>query len=236
MGGLTIGLAFLGGLASFLSPCVLPLIPAYVGYLGGRSKSVNEGFSDNKTLTLLHGVAFIAGFSLVFIVLGIAVSAIGGYFLIFRNILAKIGGIIVLLFGLQMLGIINVPIMNYDLRFNYKTTINPGYISSFLMGVFFSAGWSPCIGPILGSIMMLVLNEGAIYSGVVLLSAYSLGLAVPFIIVALGVGSVTVWLRKFGKFSLYVGRISGVMLIVIGIMLLFGLFQKIAIMGSILNY
>jgi cytochrome c-type biogenesis protein len=231
MEGLTIGLAFLGGLASFLSPCVLPLIPAYIGYLGGHTQSGNAGGADQRLLTFFHGLAFILGFSVVFIFFGIAVAALGGYLLVVRTILAKVGGLIVILFGLHLLGLINVPVLNYDLRYNSQTNFHPGYLSSFLMGVFFSAGWSPCIGPILGSIMMLVLNQGAVGTGIVMLSAYSLGLAVPFLIVALGMGSISAWLKKMSKFTLVIEKASGLILMVIGIMLLLDVFQRIASLG-----
>jgi cytochrome c-type biogenesis protein len=235
MEGLTIGLAFLGGVASFLSPCVLPLIPAYIGYLGGRTQSNRVGV-DSRWLTFYHGMAFILGFSMVFISFGIAIAFIGGYLLIVRTVLAKVGGIIVILFGLHLLGIISIPIMNYDLRYYSKSKDQNGFLPSFLMGVFFSAGWSPCIGPILGSIMMLVLNQGAVGKGIIMLTAYSLGLAVPFLIVALGLGSATNWLKRMSKYTMVVEKISGLMLVIIGAMLFFNLFQRIASLGYLIRY
>jgi len=147
----TIGLAFLAGLASFLSPCVFSLVPAYVGYLGGRSVAVQSDITD-KWRTFIHGVAFVLGFSAVFITLGVTASALGGFLVSFRDILTKVGGIIVVLFGLHLIGVLRIPFLEYDLRYQSQQSERRGLLTSLLMGVFFSAGWSPCVGPVLGAI------------------------------------------------------------------------------------
>ena len=155
---LTIGLAFFAGLASFLSPCVFALVPAYVGYLSGRSVSLAQGGDPEESsswLTLTHGFAFVIGFSVVFILLGVLAAALGGFLFDFTQILVRVGGVVVIVFGLHMTGIITIPFLQYDLRPQSQPDRNRGYFSSALMGVFFSAGWSPCVGPVLGAISRL---------------------------------------------------------------------------------
>jgi cytochrome c-type biogenesis protein len=221
--------AFLAGLASFLSPCVLPLVPAYVGYLGGRTAF--EGQSEEKVRwrTFSHGLAFVLGFSVVFISLGVAASALGSLMNSATNFLEKVGGIIVVLFGVHMTGIWKIPFLQYDTRKQTGPNENLTYLSSFLMGVFFSAGWSPCVGPVLGAILTLSFSGGSVVTGGILLTSYSAGLSIPFLIAALGVGWVSAALRKYGKAMHYLEIAMGVLLIVIGLLLFFGLFETITI-------
>ena len=227
----SVGLSFLAGLASFLSPCVFSLVPAYVGYLGGRAAG-GEATESNRFLTFTHGLAFVLGFSLVFISLGVATSAFGRLLFDLRYVLTKVGGIIVIIFGLHMIGIFRIPFLEYDTRVQQAPDRKLGYLSSVLMGVFFSAGWSPCVGPVLGAILTLALNGGSISQGVSLLSAYSAGLAIPFLIAALGVGWVTVVLRKYGKTMHYVEKAMGIVLVIIGFMLFTGIIERIAAAGQ----
>ena len=228
---ITIGLAFLAGLASFLSPCVFSLVPAYVGYLGGRAVG-GEATESNRFVTFTHGLAFVLGFSAVFILLGVATSAFGRFLFDLRFILSKVGGIVVIIFGLHMIGIFRIPFLEYDTRVQQLPDRKWGYLSSALMGVFFSAGWAPCVGPVLGAILTLALNGGSISTGVSLLSAYSAGLAIPFLIAALGVGWVSLTLRKYGKVMHYVEIGMGVVLVIIGFMLFTGIFERIAQAGQ----
>src|SRR5512141_1586889 len=214
----TIGLAFLAGLASFLSPCVFSLVPAYIGYLGGRAAG-GEANENNRFIVLSHGVAFVLGFSLVFITLGVASAALGHLLFDLRYILAKVGGIVVIIFGLHMIGVFRIPFLEYDTRVQTAPDRKWGYLSSLMMGVFFSAGWAPCVGPVLGAILTLALNGGSVATGVKLLSAYSMGLAIPFLIAALGVGWVSATLRKYGKAMHYVEVAMGVVLVLLGLML-----------------
>lgn len=223
----TIGLAFLAGLASFLSPCVFSLVPAYVGYLGGRAAG-GETTESNRFITFTHGLAFVLGFSFVFITLGVATSTLGHILFDLRYWLAKIGGVVVIVFGLHMTGIFRIPFLEYDTRVQQVPDRKLGYLSSALMGVFFSAGWAPCVGPVLGAILTLALNGGSVSTGVSLLSAYSAGLAIPFLIAALGVGWVSLTLRKYGKVMHYVEVVMGVVLVIIGFMLFSGIFERIA--------
>jgi cytochrome c-type biogenesis protein len=222
------GIAFLGGLASFLSPCVFALVPAYIGYLSGRSVGAAD---KGRFYTLSHGIAFVLGFSTVFILLGLGASAIGSLLFDLRPYLTKIGGIVVVIFGLHMTGIIRIPFLQYDIRRQGAPEKRLGYASSFLLGVFFSAGWSPCVGPILGTILTLSLSTGSLYQGFWLLVAYSIGLAIPFLIAAVEIGLVTNFIRKYGGVVRYVEIAMGVVMIVIGTLLFFGRFEQVANLG-----
>jgi len=238
---ITIGLAFLAGLASFLSPCVFSLVPAYVSYLGGRAVR-RAGTADeaevraSRWVTFSHGVAFVLGFSVVFVVLGVAVSAAGGILYDVRLYLAKIGGVVVIILGLHMMGVLRIPFLEYDLRVHDVPSNRWGYLSSALLGVFFSAGWSPCVGPVLGAILTLAINGGSVALGAKLLSAYSAGLAVPFLAAALGIGWVTTILRKYNKVMHYVEIAMGVVLVIVGVMLFAGIFELIARYGYYVNF
>jgi len=232
---ITLGLAFLAGLASFLSPCVFSLVPAYVGYLGGRAAG-GETSGSNRWITFTHGLAFVLGFSIVFVLLGVAASLAGGLLYDLRNLLAKIGGLVVIVFGLHMIGVFRIPLLEYDTRVNTAPDPKLGYLSSALLGVFFSAGWSPCVGPVLGAILTLAINGGSIALGAKLLSAYSAGLAVPFLLAALGIGWVTITLRKYGKVMRYVEIAMGVILVIVGVLLFAGAFELLARYGYYVNF
>lgn len=226
----TVGLAFLAGLASFLSPCVFSLVPAYIGYLGGRAAG-GEGGENSRWVTFSHGLAFVLGFSVVFVVLGLAVAAAGAFLYDLRFWLAKIGGVVVIIFGLHMIGVFRIPFLEYDVRVHSLPDPKWGYLSSALMGVFFSAGWSPCVGPVLGAILTLALNGGNLALGAKLLTSYSAGLAIPFLIAALGIGWVSTILRKHSKVMRYVEIGMGILLVIVGFMLLFGTFELLARYG-----
>ena len=234
-GNITVGLAFVAGLASFLSPCVFSLVPAYVGYLSGRAAG-GEGGKNNKLVTFMHGLAFVLGFSVVFVLLGVAASAFGGALYDIRIWLAKIGGIVVIIFGLHMIGVYRIPFLEYDTRVQELPDPKFGYFSSALLGVFFSAGWSPCVGPVLGAILTLAVNGGNVGMGATLLTAYSAGLAIPFLIAALGIGWVGTALRKYGKAMRYVEIAMGVILVIVGIMLFSGTFELLARYGNFIDF
>jgi cytochrome c-type biogenesis protein len=232
---ITLGLAFLAGLASFLSPCVFTLVPAYVGYLGGRAVRGGAGASS-RLVTLTHGLAFVLGFSVVFVLLGVAASAAGGLLYDLREYLAKIGGIVVIIFGLHMIGIFRIPFLEYDARVHTAPDQRWGYLSSALLGIFFSAGWSPCVGPVLGTILTLAINGGSVALGAKLLTAYSAGLAVPFLVAAWGIGWVSTALRRYARVMHYVEIGMGVVLIIVGVMLFTGVFALIARFGYFVDF
>ena len=160
---LSLGLAFLAGLASFLSPCVFSLVPIYIGYLSGQvisDSTTTQTPKSTQRQALVHGTAFVLGFSFVFITLGAAASAIGNLLYDYRSLLSQLGGLAVIVFGLHVMGTITIPWLYYDSRPQYKQPNNKrlDLLSSFLMGVFFSAGWSPCVGPVLGAMLTMALS------------------------------------------------------------------------------
>lgn len=231
-----VGLAALAGLASFLSPCVLALVPAYVGYLGGRSVTPGGNVVENRWATFAHGVAFVLGFSAVFVALGAAASLLGAILFDLRTWIAKAGGVVVIVFGLHTMGVITIPFLDYDTRRQDRVEADLGLLSSALMGVFFSAGWAPCVGPVLGAVLTLALNSARIGQGVILLSAYSFGLAIPFLLAALGVGRVTFLMRRHTKLIRYLSVATGVVLVAVGVMLFTGTLERLASFGFLVDF
>jgi cytochrome c-type biogenesis protein len=229
---INIGIAFIAGLASFLSPCVFSLVPAYIGYLGGRSIASTQGSQAGRLNVISHALVFVLGFSFIFIGLGLAVSTLGELFFNLRPIISKVGGHVVILFGLHMTGIIRIPLLEYDLRPQSTPDRRWGYLSSFAMGVFFSFGWSPCIGPVLGTILSISMLQGSIGQGALLLVAYSAGLAIPFLLAATQIAWVTTILRRYGKVMHYIEILMGVLLVVIGVMLIQNQLTRFASMGA----
>lgn len=230
MGGenITVWLAALAGLASFLSPCVLALVPAYVSYLGGRSVTAGGQVVENRWGTFSHGLAFVGGFSVVFVALGAVASAIGAALFDLRPLLTQIGGVVVIVFGLHTMGIFRIPFLDMDTRRQTRPDPSLGYMGSALMGVFFSAGWSPCVGPTLGVVLTMALDTGQLSRGIVLLGAYSAGLAIPFLLAALGIGQVTELMRRHQRWIRGLSLASGALMVVIGVLLLTGALSRIA--------
>jgi cytochrome c-type biogenesis protein len=231
----SVGLAFFAGLFSFISPCVLSLVPAYVGYLSSRAL-VTSGPSGqvvaSRSATLLHGLAFVLGFSAVFVALGAAASAVGTLLFNLQDVLVRVGGLVVIVFGLHTMGVIHLPLLDYDTRRQQAPDPRLGYVSSALMGVFFSAGWAPCVGPVLGAVLTMALTSDGVNRGALLLSAYSLGLGIPFLLAAAGLGNVSQLLRRYGKHLRWVSFVTGLFLIVIGIMLFTGTMTRFATIAS----
>ena len=232
----TIGLAALAGLVSFLSPCVLALVPAYVGYLGGWSLNVVGGPSENRWVTFRHGLAFVMGFSLIFVLMGMAASAIGALLFDSRQWLARIGGVAIIIFGLHTMGVIRIPFLDFDTRKQYRPNPGLGLLSSALMGVFFSAGWSPCIGPVLGAVLGIAASGASVSRGAILLSAYSAGMAVPFLLAALGVGRITDLMRRYTRAIRILSVITGVVLVVVGILLFTGTLSLLARFDPLIDF
>ena len=213
----TLSIAFLAGLISFLSPCVLPLIPGYIAYISGTSLSKIREKKEN--LIIIKTIFFTLGFSFVFITLGSTASFIGKFFLTNSNILRIIAGIIIIFFSLQIIGIINLNIMNKDIRF-FTGQYNNNLAFPFIVGAAFGFGWTPCIGPILGSIITLAALEENIGKGILLLSFYSLGLAIPFIISGVLIDKFLLFSKNFKKYTLIISKIGGAILLLTGIAIL----------------
>ena len=219
-----LAIAFGAGFISFLSPCVLPIIPGYVSYITG--KKLDE-IDQNRRVVLLKTITFSLGFSFVFITLGIAASFIGNILIFFGKELRIAAGIIIIIFSLNLLGIFNFNFLNQDKRFE-TGSYKDNYIFSFLVGAAFAFGWTPCIGPVLGSILALSATEATISRGIILLSFYSLGLAVPFILSGY---FMTVFLQSKKGFGKYYGRITktgGVVLLITGLLIVTNQIQVIS--------
>lgn len=235
---ISFGLAFLAGLTSFLSPCVFSLVPVYVSYLGGRSASrASEGETiPDRFDTFVHGLAFVFGFSVVFVLLGAAAGVLGAALYPIRYWLTRIGGIVVVILGLNMTGLISIPFLQFDLRYHTTLQKTSGLLPSFLMGVFFSAGWSPCVGPTLGAILTMALSGGSLLDGALLLSVYSLGLGIPFLLAALAIDWISVFLKRNAKILHYIEIVMGIVLVIIGIMLFLGTFNQLARFGIFFDF
>lgn len=218
--------AFIAGLLSFLSPCVLPLIPSYVGFLTGMSADELQTPRGGHT-AFLHGLWFVAGFTLVFVLLGAAASALGTLLRENQHWLGRIGGVLMILFGLYLLGILRPAFLMRERRIELSR--KPlGYFGSGIVGVTFGAAWTPCIGPILGGILTLAATHTGLGQGMALLAVYALGLAVPFLLTALALDRFLVWFQRFRPYIVWVDRIAGGMLIVLGILLVTDNFTLLA--------
>ncbi len=223
---LSLGLAFVAGLVSFVSPCSLPLIPTYVTYLTGSSyDELTSGrmSGELRTRLLMNAVAFVLGFSVIFIALGLTASTLGQFLRSNMNVIRQVSGIVVVAFGLNMMGFLKIPFLQREVR----ATLSPRRVSlgnSFVIGATFSAGWTPCVGPVLSSILVMASQGNTAGSGGILLGAYSLGMGIPFLITALGLGSIS---RHLPKIYPYLGKIhfaSGVLMVIIGLMIYFNTF------------
>ena len=214
-------IAFSAGFISFLSPCVLPLIPGYISYISGRA--LDEIIKDNKSV-LLKTIFFSIGFSIVFISFGITASFIGKLLISYSNQLRIIAGIIIILFSLQFIGLINLKILNSETRF-FTKNYNDNLIFPIIVGAAFGFGWTPCIGPVLGSILALAAIEENISRGILLLSFYSLGLAIPFIISGILIDKFLFFSKSFRKHISTITKVGGTILLLTGIAILTGQLQ-----------
>lgn len=222
--GVSFAVAWFAGLLSFLSPCVLPLIPSYIGFLTGLSV---EELQVRRGTALMHALWFVAGFSLIFIGLGASASALGGLLRDSQAWIGRAGGVLMILFGLYLLGVLRPAFLMQERRLHLAR--KPlGLLGSSFVGVAFGAAWTPCIGPILGGILTLAAARASVAEGSALLAVYSLGLAIPFIITALALDRFLVWFQRFRPYLVWVERVSGAMLLVLGILLLTDRFTLIA--------
>lgn len=223
-GSLGLLIAFTAGVLSFLSPCVLPLVPSYVTFITGMTL---EDLQQSRRQTLLHAVLFVCGFSLVFLALGAGATIFGQFMFRYREIISRVGGALVILFGLYMLGVFNLGFLARDTRLHVAT--KPlGYFGTLVVGIAFGAGWSPCIGPILGAILTMAANEADLQRGMVLLGFYSLGLAVPFLLAAVMVERFLAVFAKLRHQMIWVNRIAGSLLIFVGVLMVTNRFTMLA--------
>lgn len=221
--------AFIAGILSISSPCVLPLVPIYLAHMAGVGAAESEQVS--RTQLLRNALAYCAGFSIVFIALGITLGAAGNLastldlFSMNRIWFVRLGGLFLILLGLYQTGLIRIPWLDRDRRLALRPGTPGSVSSSFIIGVGFGAGWMPCTGPILGSILMLAAGQGSIERGTLLLATYTLGLAVPFLIVALALGSSRNVIRRLNRHLPTISLVSGAVMLGVGVIMVLGIYQ-----------
>lgn len=202
---------FAAGLVSFFSPCVLPLIPAYIGYISGGSQ--------NQRKIISRSLGFILGFTIVFISMGATATFIGQYILMNKFLLMKIGGSILVLLGLNMTGLLPINLLAVERRKRMPKSIN--WFSSILIGMVFAAGWTPCIGPLLGSVLVYASQASTLYQGIFYLLVYSMGIGIPFFISAVLFKQIDGLIKKFGKGSIIIKKLAGLIIIIFGLLMFF---------------
>jgi len=213
--------AFSAGLLSFVSPCVLPLVPSYISYITGLSVEQLTDASERekfKKTIILNSLLFIAGFSVVFIAFGASASFLGQILITYQDYIRRIGGAVIVIFGLYLLGVLNVNFLKMEHRYQFRNR-PAGYLGSFLIGVAFAAGWTPCVGPVLGSILLYASTTDSLLNGVVLLTCYSMGLGLPLFLTALGVDRFLAYFKELRVYLWGVSTVSGVLLILVGVMI-----------------
>ncbi|WP_439097678.1 cytochrome c biogenesis CcdA family protein [Ferroacidibacillus organovorans] len=217
-------LSFIAGVLSFLSPCCLPLYPSYISYISGVTFSPTETHTLNHRMkAVTHTLFFILGFSIIFFALGLSATLVGQVFVGYRNVIRIVGGVVVIIMGLALSGLLTPKWLMMEKRWEYKGK-KTGYFGSVLVGISFAAGWSPCIGPILGAVLVLSASQSAY--GVSLIMAYIVGFAIPFLILGASLGSV----RKLTKYGALLSKIGGYIMIVMGVLLLTNMLSRITIL------
>ncbi|CAN5861555.1 cytochrome c biogenesis protein CcdA [soil metagenome] len=226
---LGLAVAFTAGMLSFLSPCVLPLIPSYATFITGMSldELTTGERARSRRAVLVHGGLFVLGFTLVFLLLGASATFLGGLFRYYSEWVGRVGGVLLLFFGLYLLGVLRLPGAGREWRMQLADK-PVGYLGTLLVGVAFGAGWTPCIGPVLGGILTLAATSGSMGAGMSLLAVYSLGLAVPFLLATLLLERFLSSFQRFRRYLPWVSRASGVLLIAVGLLLLTGSFTTLS--------
>lgn len=216
--------AFAAGLLSFLSPCVLPLVPSYLGFITGFTI---EEMTGRRRLAMLHALLFVSGFSIVFILLGATATALGRALNYYQVWATRAGGVLIILFGLYLLGVLPMPWLDREQRVHLDR--KPlGFLGSVLVGMAFGAGWTPCIGPMLGAILGLAASQADVARGIGLLACYSAGLAVPFLLTAYAAERFFEWFGRFRRHMPMVQRVGGLLLLLVGLLMVSGQFTRLA--------
>lgn len=221
MNSLTSGIVFFEGIISFLSPCFLPLIPIYIGYLSGKAGE------KRKWNVVKNSIAFVIGFTVVFVLLGATSSSIGHFLLEYRRILNKILGILVVVMGLFYMDILKINFLNMEKRFSYERQ-KTNFLGALLLGAAIGFGWTPCIGPILASVLAIAASKTSVVYGMYLLFIYSMGIAIPFLVTALIIEGAAFKLRKILMYTKIIKVVTGLILIITGILLYTGYFERLS--------
>ncbi len=230
-GSMSLLMAFVAGLLSFGSPCVLPIVPSFLGFISGMSLEQMTGEERPQRSVLLYTFWFVLGFSLVFVALGASATAVGSLLLKYQKIFRIVGGLFIVLLGLQFMGVFQIGFLQVERRMHMDSK-PMGVLGSFLVGVTFALGWTPCIGPILGSILMIAASQASVVKGITMLSAYSLGFAVPFLVAAAALGKFLASYRRHAKHIPKIVFASGVFLVLVGVLLMT---NRFAVFAELLN-
>lgn len=210
-------LAFGAGLVSFFTPCILPMVPAYIMYITGSTMEADV--NNRRMLALLRTLGFVIGFTIIFMIMGTSASFVGRLFIKNKDIIGKISGIVMVLLGLNLMGVFKLGGLNKEKRF--KLPKNTSWFSSLLIGMAFAAGWTPCFGPVLGAILVYAGKSSTLGDGVLLLLVYSIGMGIPFILTSLFINEFNSFLLKNEKFFKYIPKISGLLILIFGILVYF---------------
>ena len=235
MGSITIFVAFTAGVLSFLSPCIFPLIPAYVAHLTGSMVQDNK-MAVQKRLLMVRSVSFILGFSVVFVLMGASASFIGQFLAAKRDLIEKISGLLIVIFGLQMAKILNIKFFNYEKQWGGQQVKKASALNSFFTGLAFGSGWTPCVGLALSSILLLAGSSDTLFSGMLMLFVYSLGLGIPFIIISVIITYSLGVVKRINKFLPALSVINGWIMVALGLLLFSGQLQKLSAWLSSFTY
>lgn len=213
--------AFTAGILSFFSPCVLPLVPAYIANLAGAT-AIDTSTKRSYLPALLHSISFVIGFSIIFVILGASVGLVGTVITAHANLFRQISGGLIIAFGIFLIAAYKFPWLNYEKRMNLSTKRSPSYLRSIVIGAIFALGWTPCVGPILGAILTLAWSSQGVWQGALLLITYSLGMGIPFILIGLAWGSIMPIWKSINRYLGLISIISGLLLIIIGVLIITG--------------
>ncbi|MEO5362258.1 MAG: cytochrome c biogenesis protein CcdA [Magnetococcus sp. DMHC-8] len=230
MENVTVATALLAGLLSFVSPCVLPLVPAYISFMTGVSVTgMRAGQEGGLSWRIgLHSLAFVLGFSTVFIALGASATLLSRLLLQHMQLLAQVGGGLIVVFGLHYMGLFRIDLLNREARFNPQQK-PPGLLGAYLIGLAFAFGWTPCVGPILAGILAIAGTQESVQQGIVLLAVYSAGLGVPFLLAGLAINRFFQFFTRIRSHLHQVERVSGGLLVMVGLLIMFGSFNQLSI-------
>ncbi len=223
MDSINVGIAFIAGVLSFLSPCILPLVPGYISFLSGVSLEELRHGADKKKEFKEAGIVsifFVLGFSVIFICLGASASLVGKFLASYITVFTKIAGVLVIIFGLYLIGAVRIGWLNYEKRINIKKP-SSGFLGAFVIGLAFGFGWTPCVGPILGGILSLAATQKTMLKGMLLLAVYSLGLGIPFIVTGFAIGAFMTFFQRYKKFIRLGEIVAGLLLIAVGCLMFF---------------
>ncbi|MBF0117320.1 MAG: sulfite exporter TauE/SafE family protein [Desulfobacterales bacterium] len=214
--------AFIAGLISFFSPCILPLVPAYFTFITGFSiQDLTEGITAKiRRDVIISTISYVLGFSFIFILMGATASFLGGFFIKYKDIIRIAGGVLIIIFGVHLTGLLRIRSLDFEKRVHVKKApIN--FLGGFFVGMAFGAGWSPCVGPLLGSILSIAAMHETVTKGIILLGVYSLGMALPFIIISIFINFILVFIKRIMPIMQKINFIAGSLLIFIGVLLIF---------------